>query len=78
MKKYLIGYKQADDSYVYVGSIDCKNITVTPLMDNAIDFTNKEHATSVCNYLNIDNTQFKVIEIEIIIKEVDNDVATSK
>lgn len=78
MTKYLIGYKQADDSYVYVGSIDCKNISVTPLMDNAIDFVSKEHAVSVCNYLAIDNKQFKVIEIKITTKEVDNNVTTSK
>lgn len=85
MSKNLIGYKQGNGEYVYVNSINDYSISVTLNTDNAIDFINEEITKNVCEYINARDTEktylplnVKVIVTEMINKEVDVDVTTSK
>lgn len=78
MNKYLIGYKQANDVYVFVNDIYYSNISVTTTLEEAIDFTSAIHAQSVCAYLNLTESKFKVFNVTVKIEEVEKDVTTGK
>lgn len=85
MTKNLIGYKQGNGKYVYVNSINDYSISITLTTDNAVDFINEKMAKNVCEYLNARDTEkiylplsVNVTVTEILDKEVDVDVTTSK
>lgn len=85
MTKNLIGYKQGNGEYVYVNSINDYSISVTLNTDNAVDFINEKMAKNICEYLNARDTEkmylplsVNVTVTEILDKEVDVDVTTSK
>lgn len=53
MKNYFIGYKQANDQYVYVASINKNNVSVTLYSDEAMDCYDVETAINLCEYVNL-------------------------
>lgn len=69
--KYFIGYKQNEDTYMYVNNIGTI-IGATLTYSNAIDFLSKENAINVCNFLNeYDEVhEYVVLEYKYSIKEV--------
>ena len=69
--KYFIGYKQNEDTYMYVNNIGTI-IGATLTYSNAIDFLSKENAINVCNFLNeYDEVhEYIVLEYKYSIKEV--------
>lgn len=67
MEKVLIGYKRCDDTYVYVGQIDKYNISVTTVMEKAIDFKTKEIAQTVCEYLGVEEKYHTYLPIKVTI-----------
>ncbi len=72
MKKYLVGYKQANDEYVYVSGITYNNISVNAFIETAIEFENQEDAKNIAKFLNSVNEEqtYLAIEINIETKEV--------
>jgi len=85
MKKYLIGYKQANDSYVYVNTIEQYNIRVGNIVEAGLDFVNETMATNVCEFLNKKDMEHTYVPIivttnieEIVIEEVVEDVITNE
>ena len=72
MTKYFVGYKQGDDSYVYVSSIDDNNVRISTIPYGAIAFDNKELANKLCDVAKsiIANQDYVVLEITQEIKEV--------
>lgn len=71
MSNVLIGYKQGDNNYVFVSNIGKRSISVTTVMEEAIEFNKKALADNVCNFLN-DKDQahnYVALEIEIRINE---------
>lgn len=72
MNRYLVGYKQANDEYVYVGSIAYNNISVSAYIETAIEFENQEDAKNIAKFLNSVNEEqtYLAIEINIETKEV--------
>lgn len=69
--KYFIGYKQSEDTYLFVNNIGT-TITSGLTYYNAIDFITKANAINVCNYLNQcdENHTYIVLEYQYSIKEV--------
>lgn len=69
--KYLIAYKQSEDTYTYVSNIGLR-IDTALFYGNAIDFLSKENAENVCNFLNEYDTtrEYVVLVYEYSIKEV--------
>lgn len=70
--KYFIGYKQNEDTYMFVNNIGTI-IGATLTYSNAIDFLSKENAINVCNFLNeYDEVhEYIVLEYKYSIKEVE-------
>lgn len=70
--KYFIGYKQSEDTYLYVNNIGI-NIGSVLSYSNAIDFLTKENAENVCKFLNEydGNHEYVVLEYEYSITEVE-------
>ena len=69
--KYFIGYKQSEDTYLYVNNIG-STISSALSYSNAIDFITKENAKGVCAFINEYDTnhEYVVLEYEYSIKEV--------
>lgn len=69
--KYFIGYKQDENTYMYVNNIGT-TISSALSYSNAIDFLTKPNAKGVCNFLNeYDiNHEYVVLEYEYSITEV--------
>lgn len=69
--KYFIGYKQSEDTYLYVNNIG-STISSALSYSNAIDFLTKSNAKGVCNFLNEYDTnhEYVVLEYEYSITEV--------
>lgn len=69
--KYLIAYKQNEDTYIYVVNIGA-TIGTTLFYANALDFLTKENAENVCEYLNAYDTNhaYIVLKYEYSIEEV--------
>lgn len=65
MKKILIGYKQRDNNYAYLFNISKRSLNVTTIMEEAIEFSNKDLAQSICDYLNDKDKEHKYIALEI-------------
>lgn len=61
--KYLIAYKQDENTYLYVTNIGQK-IETTLFYANGLDFLSKTNAENVCNYLNEYNNEHKYIVVE--------------
>lgn len=81
MKNYFIGYKQANDEYVYLASIGKNNLSVTLHTDEAMDFYDLETATNVCKYVNVRDlmNNYNPIIVRTDIEEViDNDTITNE
>lgn len=72
MTRYLIGYKQGDNSYVYVTGISATNISVNTIVENAINFDTQKMATGVLEYVNILDKakEYTVIKVTTEIEEV--------
>lgn len=69
--KYLIAYKQDENTYLYVTNIGQK-IDTTLFYGSAIDFLNKTNAKNVCKFLNdFDTTKnYVVLEYQYSLTEV--------
>jgi hypothetical protein len=69
--KYLIAYKQNENTYLYVNNIG-SSVGITMNYTSAIDFITKENASNVCKFLNeYDNThEYIIIEYQFSLKEV--------
>ena len=69
--KYFIGYKQSEDTYLFVNNIG-STISSALSYSNAIDFITKENALGVCEFLNEFDTNHKyvVLKYEYSITEV--------
>lgn len=69
--KYFIGYKQNEDTYMFVNNIGT-TIGATLTYSNAIDFLSKENAINVCNFINENDTnhEYIVLKYEYSITEV--------
>lgn len=65
MKKILIGYKQGDNNYAYLSNISKKSVNVTTIMEEAIEFSNKDLSQSICDYLNDKDKEHRYITLEI-------------
>lgn len=65
MKKILIGYKQGDNNYAYLCYMSKRNVSVTTIMEEAIEFSGKDLAQSICNYLNDKDKEHEYITLEI-------------
>lgn len=65
MSNVLIGYKQGDNNYVFVSNIGKRSISVTTVMEEAIEFNNKVLAENVCNYLNNKDQEHNYVALEI-------------
>ena len=70
--KYFIGYKQGEDTYVYVNNIG-STVSGALTYSNAIDFLTSENAINVCNFLNEYDTnhEYIVLEYKYSIKEIE-------
>jgi len=70
--KYFIGYKQSEDTYVYVNGIS-STVNGSLTYSNAIDFLTQENAINVCNFLNEYDTnhEYIVLEYKYSIKEIE-------
>ena len=70
--KYFIGYKQSEDTYVYVNNIG-STVSGALTYSNAIDFLTSENAINVCNFLNEYDTnhEYIVLEYKYSIKEIE-------
>lgn len=88
MKNYFIGYKQANDQYVYVASINKNNVSVTLYTDEAMDCYDVETAKNLCAYVNLKDSMntynpivvlTEITEITEIVEEViDNGTVTNE
>ena len=69
--KYLIAYKQNEDTYLYVTSIGAK-IETTLFYGNGLDFLSETNAQNICDFLNeYDNSkEYIVIKYEYSLKEI--------
>ena len=69
--KYFIGYKQNEETYMFVNSIGA-TIGATLTYSNAIDFLTEENALNVRDYLNEYDTnhEYIVLKYEYSITEV--------
>lgn len=69
--KYLIAYKQNEDTYLYVTSIGTK-IETTLFYANALDFLSKKNAENIVAFLNEYDTshEYLVIEYEYSLTEL--------
>lgn len=69
--KYFIGYKQSEDTYMYVNNIGAV-ISSSLTYSNAIDFLTEENARNVCAFLNEndENHEYIVLEYKYSIKEI--------
>ena len=69
--KYFIGYKQSENTYMYVNNIGTA-ISSSLTYSNAIDFITKENAEGVCAFINEYDTnhEYVVLEYKYSIKEV--------
>jgi hypothetical protein len=70
--KYFIGYKQSEDTYVYVNNIG-STVSGALTYSNAIDFLSQKNATNVCKFLNEYDTnhEYIVLKYEYSITEVE-------
>lgn len=68
MKKILIGYKQGDNNYAYLCYMSKRNVSVTTIMEETIEFSSKDLAQSICDYLNDKDKEHKYIALEINIE----------
>lgn len=69
--KYLIAYKQDENTYSYVTNIGSR-IDTTLFYGNAIDFLNKTNAENICDFLNEydSSREYVVLVYEYSITEV--------
>ena len=69
--KYLIGYKQDENTMLYVNSI-ATSVGVTMVYSNALNFINEENAVNVCNFLNEydKNHEYTVLKYTYTLKEI--------
>ena len=69
--KYLIGYKQDENTYLYVNGINT-NISVSMNYASALDFLEEEYAKSICSFLNEydKNKEYIVLKYQYSIKEL--------
>ena len=69
--KYFIGYKQSEDTYLYVNNIGT-TIGSSLTYSNAIDFLSQKNAENICNFLNEYDTnhEYVVLKYEYSITEV--------
>lgn len=72
MTKYYVGYKQGNNEYVYVASVDNSNVRVSTITEGAIGFEDVELATALSQIASniIANQEYVVLEIKTSIKEV--------
>ncbi|MBP5426699.1 MAG: hypothetical protein J6Y29_02205 [Clostridiales bacterium] len=72
MTKYCVGYKQGNNEYIYVASVDVMNVRVATNEYGAITFNNVELAKDLLDIVNTisKNQDYIVIEITTTIKEV--------
>lgn len=70
--KYFIGYRQGENTYMYVNNIGI-NVATALTYSNAIDFLSKENAVNVCIFLNEYDTshEYIVLEYKYSIKEIE-------
>ena len=69
--KYLIAYKQNEDTYVYVNNIS-SSVGVTMAYASAINFITKDNAINVCKFLNDydKNHNYIVLEYKFSMTEI--------
>ena len=69
--KYLIGYKQNEDTYLYVNNIGT-TVGVTLAYYGAIDFISEKDANNVCNFLKKYDAEHEyiVLKYEYSIEEI--------
>lgn len=69
--KYLIAYKQDENTYLYVTNIGQK-IETNMFYGNGLDFKSETNAQNICDFLNeYDNSkEYIVIKYEYSLKEI--------
>jgi hypothetical protein len=69
--KYLIAYKQDENTILYVNSITT-SVGVTMVYSSALDFISEENAINVCKFLNEYDTkhEYIVLKYTYSIKEI--------
>lgn len=72
MTNYYVGYKQGNDEYVYVASVDNANVRVSTITEGAISFKDVALAESLKHIAKsiVANQDYVVLEITTDIKEV--------
>ena len=81
MKNYFIGYKQANNEYVYLAGVNKNNISVTLHTDEAMDCYDVETAINLCEYVNLRdkmNIYIPIIVTTDIEEVVDNGTITNE
>lgn len=73
MTKWLIGYVQANDEYVYVANITAINIGIATSTDSALNFKSEDNAKGVLKYIKsvVVNQDYKVLKVTTDVKEVE-------